>query len=91
MERIARRAGGIDFATLGVALSSQGDDLQQIKGVGPFIAEKLNALGIFTFEQVGNMTPEIEEQVNVAIEFFSGRVKRDQWAKQAKELHKAKN
>ena len=37
------------------------------------------------------MTSEIEEQVNVAIEFFSGRVKRDQWAKQAKELHKAKN
>ena len=51
----------------------------------------MNALGIFTFEQVGNMTPDIEEQVNVAIEFFSGRVKRHKWAKQAKELHKAKN
>ena len=88
LERIAKRAESIDFATLGVALSSEGDDLQQIKGVGPFIAEKLNALGIFTFEQVGNMTPEIEEQVNVAIEFFSGRVKRDEWAKQAKELAK---
>jgi predicted flap endonuclease-1-like 5' DNA nuclease len=34
------------------------------------------------------MTPEIEEQVNVAIEFFPGRVKRDEWAKQAKELAK---
>ncbi|MDA9183098.1 hypothetical protein N9O12_01695, partial [Candidatus Poseidoniaceae archaeon] len=59
-------------------------------GIGPFIEEKLNALGIYTFEQVGNMTPEIEEQVNKAIEFFPGRVKRDQWAKQARELHSNK-
>ncbi|MCH1537594.1 MAG: hypothetical protein L7S48_04230, partial [Candidatus Poseidonia sp.] len=90
LERIAKRAESIDFATLGVATIGEKDDLLVIKGVGPFIAEKLNALGIFTFEQVGNMTSEIEEQVNVAIEFFPGRIKRDQWAKQAKELHKAK-
>ena len=32
------------------------------------------------------MTPEIEDQVNEAIEFFPGRIKRDQWAKQATEL-----
>ena len=48
------------------------------------------ALGIYTFEQVGNMTPKIEEEVNKAIEFFPGRVKRDEWAKQAKQLHKDK-
>ena len=90
MERIAKRAKSIDFATLGVATIGEKDDLQAIKGVGPFIAEKLNALGIFTFEQVGNMTPEIEEQVNVAIEFFSGRIKRDEWARQARELHQTK-
>ena len=66
------------------------DDLKVIKGIGPFIAEKLNALGIYTFDQVGNMTPKIEEQVNQAIEFFSGRIKRDEWAKQAKELAKNK-
>ena len=88
LERIAKRAKDIDFATLGVASASESDDLQMIKGVGPFIAEKLNALGIFTFEQVGNMTAEIEEQVNVAIEFFPGRIKRDDWAGQAKQLSK---
>ena len=32
------------------------------------------------------MTPEIEEQVNEAIEFFPGRIKRDKWANQATEL-----
>ena len=32
------------------------------------------------------MTPELEDQVNEAIEFFPGRVKRDQWVAQAKIL-----
>ena len=36
------------------------------------------------------MTAEIEEQVNVAIEFFRGRVRRDKWAQQAKDLHEKK-
>ena len=31
------------------------------------------------------MTSEIEEQVNIAIEFFPGRVKRDEWTKQAED------
>ena len=86
LERIAKKAETIDFATLGVATIDEKDDLQTIKGIGPFIAEKLYALGIYTFEQVSNMTPKIEEEVNKAIEFFPGRVKRDEWAKQAKEL-----
>ena len=90
LERIAQKADGIDFGILGVATIDQQDDLQTIKGIGPFIAEKLYALGIYTFEQVGNMTPKIEEEVNKAIEFFPGRVKRDEWAKQGRELHKKK-
>ena len=32
------------------------------------------------------MTRELEDTVNEAIEFFTGRVKRDQWAAQAKTL-----
>ncbi|MAV60607.1 MAG: hypothetical protein CMA13_04855, partial [Euryarchaeota archaeon] len=65
------------------AIIIEKDNLQDIKGVGPFIEEKLNALGIYTFRQIANMNFEIEEQVNVAIEFFPGRVRRDEWAKQA--------
>ena len=90
LERIAQKAETIDFATLGVATLDQKDDLQSIKGIGPFIADKLYALGIYTFAQVGNMTSKIEEEVNKAIEFFPGRVKRDEWAKQARELHSNK-
>ncbi len=66
------------------------DDLQVIKGIGPFLEEKLNALGITTYRQLANMNAKLEEQVNVAIEFFPGRVKRDEWTKQGRELHKKK-
>ena len=90
LARVAAKAESIDFATLGVASASDKDDLKAIKGIGPFIEEKLNALGIYTFEQISKMTAKIEEEVNVAIEFFPGRVKRDEWAKQAKKLHKDK-
>ena len=88
LDRVAKKAEKIDFATIGVASASNRDDLQELKGIGPFIEEKLNALGIFKFEQIAKMTSEIEEEVNVAIEFFPGRVKRDEWVKQAKKLAK---
>ena len=88
LERISKNAAGIDFSVIGVAEVSEIDDLQIIKGIGPFIAEKLNALGIYTFKQISKMNSELENQVNIAIEFFPGRVKRDKWADQAKELVK---
>ena len=88
LERISKNAAGIDFSVIGVADVSEIDDLQIIKGIGPFIAEKLNALGIYTFKQISKMNSELEDQVNIAIEFFPGRVKRDKWAEQAKELVK---
>jgi predicted flap endonuclease-1-like 5' DNA nuclease len=33
------------------------DNLQVIKGIGPVIERKLNDEGIYTFEQLGNLTP----------------------------------
>jgi predicted flap endonuclease-1-like 5' DNA nuclease len=86
LERIAKKAETIDFATLGVATIDDKDDLQVMKGIGPFIEEKLNALGIYTYLQVSKMTSKLETDVNEAIEFFPGRVKRDQWVNQAKIL-----
>ena len=86
LARIAEKKDSIDFETLGTADEENKDDLKSIKGIGPFLEEKLNALGIYTYEQISNMTPELEDQVNEAIEFFPGRIKRDNWVKQAKDL-----
>ncbi len=62
------------------------DDLTKIKGVGPFIEKKLNGLGIYTFEQISEFTPDTVEKVTEAIEFFPGRIQRDNWVNQANDL-----
>jgi predicted flap endonuclease-1-like 5' DNA nuclease len=84
--RIAEKSKGIDFGILGFATADNKDQLQEIKGIGEFIEEKLNALGIFTFAQISRMNSELEDKVNEAIEFFPGRVKRDEWGKQARKF-----
>jgi len=84
--RVAEKSKGIDFGILGFATADNKDELQEIKGVGPFIEEKLNALGIFTFAQISRMNSELEDKVNEAIEFFPGRVKRDEWVNQARKF-----
>jgi len=84
--RVAEKSKEIDFGILGFATAENKDELQEIKGIGPFIEEKLNALGIFTFAQISRMTSELEDKVNEAIEFFPGRVKRDEWTNQARRL-----
>ncbi len=61
------------------------DDLTQINGIGPVIAEKLNALGFTTIEQIANLTdeeiPAIDEKLS-----FKGRIEREEWVQQAKDL-----
>ena len=73
------------------ATESEKDDLKKISGVGPFLETKLNNLGIYTFEQVGQFDTELMQIVNDAIEFFPGRVQRDDWVGQAKKFHAEKN
>ncbi len=60
------------------------DDLQNINGIGPFIEEKLNDIGIYTFEQISQLDAELIQVVTDAIEFFPGRIQRDDWVGQAK-------
>jgi len=86
LERIREKASNINFERIGVATVSEKDDLKEIKGIGPFIEEKLNALGIYTFRQISKFVSEDEDKVNEAIEFFPGRIKRDDWKGQAKEF-----
>jgi len=68
------------------ATSEERDDLKQINGIGPFIEEKLNDLGIYTFEQVSQLDEDLIETLTNAIEFFPGRIERDDWVGQADRL-----
>ncbi len=62
------------------------DDLTKIKGVGPFIEKRLNMIGIYTFRQLAELSPELVDRVGAAIEFFPHRIVRDNWVGQATRL-----
>lgn len=65
--------------------TAAGDDLTRIKGIGKVMQKKLNELGITHFRQLAELSgPEIRK-INEAIE-FPGRVEREHWVQQARDL-----
>lgn len=68
-----------------VESSDDDDDLAKISGIGPKIAELLNELGIYTYQQVAGWTPENAAWVDQHLS-FTGRVARENWIEQAEEL-----
>lgn len=90
LSRIAARAGELNFDRIGRATPAEADDLKDIIGIGPFLERKLHSLGIFTFRQVANFTKEDIAKVNDIIEFFPGRIERDNWVDQSKLYHERK-
>ncbi|GAB3787240.1 hypothetical protein GCM10028818_51870 [Spirosoma horti] len=90
LSRIAARAGEVNFDRIGRAVATEADDLKDIVGVGPFLERKLHSLGIYTFRQIANFTNEDIDKVNELIEFFPGRIERDNWVEQAKKFYELK-
>ena len=62
-----------------------GDDLTQINGIGPVIAEKLAGLGVTTFKQIAELDEAAIESINEQLN-FKGRIEREEWVDQAKKL-----
>lgn len=90
LNRIRSRSNELNFTRIGVASVAIADDLKEIMGIGPFLEKKLHAIGIYTFRQIANFTREDIDTVNDIIEFFPGRIERDNWVRQAAELTKKK-
>ena len=84
--RVARRKHLLDYSSFGTATAEEKDNLKMIKGIGPFIEKRLHALEIFTFRQISKFSKKDIDTVNEAIEYFRGRIERDKWLDQAKEL-----
>ena len=57
--------------------------MKKIEGIGPFIEMRLNDIGIFTFEQVSMLNEESISLITDAIQFFPGRIEKDDWVGQA--------
>ncbi len=63
------------------ATKAKGDDLKKVEGIGPKIAETLNANGILTFADLANTKPE---QIAEFIKDVRGNHVPNSWPKQAK-------
>lgn len=64
--------------------SDEGDKLTDINGIGPVIEGKLKGLGITTFKQIAEFSPEDVERIDGELN-FKGRIDREGWIAQAKE------
>lgn len=69
------------------AKAAAGDDLSKISGVGPVIVGKLEKLGITTFQQIADWTADDIARIDEELS-FKGRIERENWVEQAKELIK---
>jgi F-type H+-transporting ATPase subunit gamma len=65
------------------------DDLEDIVGIGPVIGRKLAEMGITRFEQVAAWTPADAERIGHELD-FPGRIEREDWIEQARNLHAQK-
>ncbi len=64
------------------------DDILAIKGIGPINKQKLNDHGIYRFDQIAAWKKADIKAVEAYLE-FDGRIEREDWIGQAKQLAKA--
>ena len=79
------RANGADPSAAPVARAVDPEDLQQIRGIGPALARKLNALGIHRLQQLADLTEADADELDAQMK-FPGRIRRDQSIEQAQSL-----
>lgn len=70
--------------------AAEKDDLKMISGIGPVLEGKLNADGVRSYRQIAVLTDADIDRLESEVIHFSGRIRRDDWIGQAKELHAKK-
>lgn len=76
----------LDFESFGFGDKYSPDPLTEIDGIGPYIEEKLNEIGIYNFRQISRLQLKDIRIITNLIDFFPGRIERDDWIGQAKTL-----
>ena len=66
------------------------DDLRLIVGVGPVLERMLQQLGVSSYRQIARWTERDIDNFDARLPEFHGRVRRDDWVTQARELHLSK-
>lgn len=73
-------------APLFKAPAGKGDDLTEIKGIGPVAKTQLNEQGITTFAQIAKLTDKDVARIDEAMPFSADQI--SDWREQAKEMSK---
>lgn len=68
------------------AVSSAGDDLTRIKGLGPKLVTLLGQLGIMHYAQIASWTEADIDRIDAQLGTFQGRIRRDSFVEQARFL-----
>ena len=71
---------------LTAARGGKADDLKLVKGIGPKLELLCHKLGFYHFDQIANWTAAEIAWVDENLEGFKGRVTRDEWVVQARDL-----
>ena len=66
------------------------DDLKLIVGIGPVLERMLHQMGISTYRQIARWTERDIDEFDARLPEFPGRIRRDAWVPQARELHQSK-
>lgn len=72
----------------GTAGADHEDDLKVIGGIGPKLEGVLNSYGIVSWEQLAALSDAEVLRVDEGLEDFPGRIQRDEWVEQARDLVK---
>jgi predicted flap endonuclease-1-like 5' DNA nuclease len=75
-----------DLEAARLQAGNAGDDLKQIRGIGPAFERELRRLGIRSFAQIAAWTPEELDSIAKKIKAKPERIRRDNWVGRAAEL-----
>ena len=68
-----------------------GDDLEQIRGVGPKLARRLRENGVTTFSQIAAWTDAEIDRFDAKLPEFKGRIRKESWVESARECEAHKH
>ena len=76
--------------SIGTATKAEADDLKEINGIGPAYEQRLNDVGIYTYEQISKLKAADRDELAGIDGITRDKIESEEWVKQAKALLKDK-
>jgi len=76
--------------SIGTATKADADDLKEINGIGPAYEQRLNEVGIYTYEQISKLKAADRDELAAIDGITREKIEAEEWVKQAKALLKDK-